>query len=122
SPGASNENDEVDDATLRVGAHVHRVRAGRSGPDSRARGRRSVGGASRSNRRSRRPARRSRRHLGGGDARRARLIAHLEAHGLMDLESSRPMDEEAIFRIASMSKPVGAVAILMLIEEGKVRL
>jgi CubicO group peptidase (beta-lactamase class C family) len=49
-------------------------------------------------------------------------VAHLEAHGLMDLESSRAMTEDAIFRIASMSKPVGAVAILMLIEEGKVRL
>jgi CubicO group peptidase (beta-lactamase class C family) len=32
------------------------------------------------------------------------------------------MSTDAIFRIASMSKPVGSVAILMLIEEGKVRL
>jgi CubicO group peptidase (beta-lactamase class C family) len=49
-------------------------------------------------------------------------IAHLAAHGLMDLDSNKPMSEDALFRIASMSKPVGAVAILMLIEEGKVRL
>jgi len=49
-------------------------------------------------------------------------IAHLEGHGSMDIASGRPMAEDAIFRIASMSKPVGAVAILMLIEEGKVRL
>jgi CubicO group peptidase (beta-lactamase class C family) len=49
-------------------------------------------------------------------------IAHLEAHGLMDLASRKAMTGDAIFRIASMSKPVGAVAILMLIEEGKVRL
>jgi CubicO group peptidase (beta-lactamase class C family) len=34
----------------------------------------------------------------------------------------KPMSVDAIFRIASMSKPVGSVAILMLIEEGKVRL
>jgi CubicO group peptidase (beta-lactamase class C family) len=40
----------------------------------------------------------------------------------MDIASNRPMTPNAIFRIASMSKPVGAVAILMLIEEGKVRL
>jgi CubicO group peptidase (beta-lactamase class C family) len=32
------------------------------------------------------------------------------------------MSADAIFRIASMSKPVGSVAILMLIEQGKVRL
>src|SRR3970040_1573208 len=49
-------------------------------------------------------------------------IAHLEAHGMMDIASDKTMTEDAIFRIASMSKPVGAVAILMLIEEGKVRL
>src|SRR5690606_24856566 len=36
--------------------------------------------------------------------------------------TGKPMTTDTIFRIASMSKPVGAVAILMLIEEGKVRL
>jgi CubicO group peptidase (beta-lactamase class C family) len=40
----------------------------------------------------------------------------------MDIASSKAMSTDAIFRIASMSKPVGAVAILMLIEEGEVRL
>lgn len=54
-------------------------------------------------------------------ARNARLV-HCEAHGLMDLESKRPMEKDAIFRLASMSKPVTAVAVLMLAEEGKVRL
>lgn len=49
-------------------------------------------------------------------------IAHLEAHGIMDIASNKPMSPDAIFRIASMSKPVGTVAILMLVEEGKVRL
>lgn len=49
-------------------------------------------------------------------------IAHLEAHGVMDLGSKRPMQADAMFRIASMSKPVAAVAILILAEEGKVRL
>jgi CubicO group peptidase (beta-lactamase class C family) len=49
-------------------------------------------------------------------------IAHLEAQGLMDVETNKPMSKDAIFRIASMTKPVVGVAILMMIEEGKVRL
>ncbi len=32
------------------------------------------------------------------------------------------MPKDAIFRLASMSKPIGAVAVMMMIEEGKVRL
>jgi CubicO group peptidase (beta-lactamase class C family) len=69
------------------------------------------------------------RHIDAGDitgavtlvARRGR-IAHLESHGIMDLDSKKPMPKDAIFRIASMSKPVTGVAILMLMEEGKIRL
>jgi CubicO group peptidase (beta-lactamase class C family) len=49
-------------------------------------------------------------------------IAHFEAQGLMDLEGKAPMRKDAIFRMASMSKPVTGVAILMLMEEGKLRL
>jgi CubicO group peptidase (beta-lactamase class C family) len=49
-------------------------------------------------------------------------IAHFEAQGLMDVESKTPMRKDAIFRMASMSKPVTGVAILMLVEDGKVRL
>ena len=49
-------------------------------------------------------------------------IAHFEAQGLMDVEARTPMRKDAIFRMASMSKPVTGVAILMLVEEGKVRL
>jgi CubicO group peptidase (beta-lactamase class C family) len=54
-------------------------------------------------------------------ARRGR-VAHFEAQGLMDRESKTPMRRDAIFRIASMSKPITGVAILMLMEEGKLRL
>jgi CubicO group peptidase (beta-lactamase class C family) len=54
-------------------------------------------------------------------ARRGRVV-HFEAHGLMDLESRKPMAKDAVFRLASMSKPVTAVAVLTLIEEGKIRL
>ncbi len=49
-------------------------------------------------------------------------IVHFEAHGLADLESKRPMAKDTIFRQASMSKPVTAVATMMLVEEGKIRL
>jgi CubicO group peptidase (beta-lactamase class C family) len=49
-------------------------------------------------------------------------IAHFQAHGLMDIETNRPMAKETIFRIFSMSKPVAGVAIMMLVEQGKVRL
>ncbi len=49
-------------------------------------------------------------------------VAHVEAHGIFDLESKKPMTKNAVFRIWSMSKPVAAVAVLMLMEEGKIRL
>ncbi|HEY8519265.1 MAG TPA: serine hydrolase domain-containing protein [Gammaproteobacteria bacterium] len=49
-------------------------------------------------------------------------IAYFHAQGLMDIESGRPMQKDAVFRIMSMTKPVVAFAILMLAEEGKVRL
>lgn len=49
-------------------------------------------------------------------------VAHLEAQGLMDIEGNKQMTKDAIFRIASMTKPIVGVAVLMMIEEGKVRL
>ena len=49
-------------------------------------------------------------------------IAHFEARGMMDLESKKPMPKDGLFRLASMSKPITGVAIMMLVEEGKVRL
>jgi CubicO group peptidase (beta-lactamase class C family) len=49
-------------------------------------------------------------------------VAYLEAQGVMDLATKKPMQPDSMFRLASMSKPVAAVAILMLAEEGKVRL
>lgn len=49
-------------------------------------------------------------------------VAHFEAQGMMDIESRTPMRKDAIFRIASMTKPVTGVAVLMLVEEGKIRL
>jgi CubicO group peptidase (beta-lactamase class C family) len=49
-------------------------------------------------------------------------VAYLEAQGVMDLQSRQPMQPDSMFRLASMTKPVVAAAILMLAEEGKVRL
>jgi CubicO group peptidase (beta-lactamase class C family) len=54
-------------------------------------------------------------------ARRGRLV-NLEAHGLLDIEAKRPMQKDTIFRIASMSKPITGVAVMMMLEEGKLRL
>lgn len=49
-------------------------------------------------------------------------VALLTAQGVMDLDSKAPMRTDAVFRIMSMTKPVVAVAILMLAEEGKLRI
>ncbi len=54
-------------------------------------------------------------------ARRGR-VALFEAQGMADLESQKPMSKDSLFWIASMTKPITGVAILMLLEEGKVRL
>lgn len=54
-------------------------------------------------------------------ARRGR-VALFTAQGEMDLETHAPMRTDALFRIMSMTKPVVAVAVLMLAEEGKLRL
>ncbi|QOY89019.1 serine hydrolase domain-containing protein [Paludibaculum fermentans] len=54
-------------------------------------------------------------------ARRGKVV-HFQAHGLMDLDSKKPMSTDAIFRIASMTKPITGVAVMMMVEEGKLRL
>lgn len=54
-------------------------------------------------------------------ARHGRL-AYLEAFGYRDREKQLPMAEDSIFRIASMTKPMVSIAIMMLAEEGRIRL
>ncbi|MBI5769822.1 MAG: beta-lactamase family protein [Verrucomicrobia bacterium] len=49
-------------------------------------------------------------------------VVHFKTHGLLDLETKQPMPPDALFRIASMTKPVVAVAIMMLVEDGRLRL
>src|SRR5260221_2357978 len=50
-------------------------------------------------------------------ARRGR-VAHFEAQGVMDLDTKKPMRTDVIFRLASMTKPVTSLAVMMLHEEG----
>ena len=45
-------------------------------------------------------------------------LVHTGMSGHMDLERQKPMRQDAIFRIYSMSKPITAVALMMLVEEG----
>ena len=69
------------------------------------------------------------RHIAAGSfsgavtlvARNGRIGYH-EAFGVMDLDSKKPMPKDGIFRIMSMTKPIVGTAILMMMEEGKVRL
>jgi CubicO group peptidase (beta-lactamase class C family) len=42
--------------------------------------------------------------------------------GYRDLENKTPMTDDAIFQIYSMSKPIVSVAVMMLFEEGRLRL
>ncbi len=49
-------------------------------------------------------------------------IVHFEAQGLRDREAREPMTTDAIFRIASMTKPITSVALMMLWEEGHFQL
>jgi CubicO group peptidase (beta-lactamase class C family) len=46
-------------------------------------------------------------------------VLHLEATGLADVASKRPMTPDTLFWIASMTKPVTGAALLMLQDEGK---
>ena len=54
-------------------------------------------------------------------ARRGKL-GHFQAYGSLNVNTGEPMPCDAIFRIASMTKPVGSVAALMLYDEGRLDL
>jgi CubicO group peptidase (beta-lactamase class C family) len=69
------------------------------------------------------------RHIDAGDIAGAVMlvarkgqIAYLEAQGVMDLESKKPMTRDSMFRMASMTKPVIGTSIMMMLEEGKLQL
>src|ERR1700742_3890523 len=45
-----------------------------------------------------------------------------ESYGVRDVDSKRPMTADTIFRFYSMSKPITSVAVMMLVDEGKLSL
>jgi CubicO group peptidase (beta-lactamase class C family) len=47
---------------------------------------------------------------------------HVDAVGMKSAEGSDPMRRDTIFRVASLTKPVAAVAAMILVEECKLRL
>jgi CubicO group peptidase (beta-lactamase class C family) len=47
---------------------------------------------------------------------------HVEALGTLSLADSAPMGRDTLFRIASLTKPVTAVAAMILVEECRIRL
>jgi CubicO group peptidase (beta-lactamase class C family) len=49
-------------------------------------------------------------------------VAFESSQGVTDLDSKQPMTPANMFRIASMTKPVVGVAIMMMVEEGKLHL
>ena len=49
-------------------------------------------------------------------------VLHCEATGLADIAKGEPMRSDTMFWIASMTKPVTAVALLMLQDEGQLRI
>ena len=51
-----------------------------------------------------------------------RDAVHIDTIGMQDLEARSPMGPNTIFRIASMTKPITAVAAMILVEEARLRL
>ncbi len=47
-------------------------------------------------------------------------VVHWDVQGYADIESGSPLKENGIFRLASMTKPVIGVAVLILAEEGRI--
>ena len=46
-------------------------------------------------------------------------VAYADAWGMRDLAAGDAMEEDDIFRIYSMTKPITSVAVMMLYEEGR---
>ncbi len=46
-------------------------------------------------------------------------VVHSRSFGFADLDKTKPVDAQSRFRIASLSKPITAVGVLLLVDEGK---
>ena len=49
-------------------------------------------------------------------------VLYQGAFGVADVATGRPLTDDALFRIASMTKPVTSVALMQLVEQGKISL
>jgi methyl acetate hydrolase len=49
-------------------------------------------------------------------------VLYQGAFGVADVSTGRPLTQDAIFRIASMTKPVTSVALMQLVEQGRIGL
>jgi CubicO group peptidase (beta-lactamase class C family) len=49
-------------------------------------------------------------------------VVHFEAHGYLDSGKTKPMPQDAVFRMFSMAKPFVSVAAMMLVEQGSMKL
>ena len=45
-------------------------------------------------------------------------LVHFEAHGYLDAARSQPMTKDALFRLASMTKPLVTTVAMMMVEQG----
>jgi CubicO group peptidase (beta-lactamase class C family) len=49
-------------------------------------------------------------------------VAYVEAQGHLEIERRRPVTQDSIFRIYSMTKPITSVGLMMLYEQGRFQL
>ncbi|MHC5537646.1 serine hydrolase domain-containing protein [Singulisphaera rosea] len=64
------------------------------------------------------------KNLAGGATLIARhgKVVHQAAVGMKDVEAGQPLERSTLFRIASMTKPITSTAVMILVDEGKLRL
>lgn len=58
---------------------------------------------------------------GAGLIARHGKVVHLAHVGMQDIEAKKPLTEATVYRIASMSKPITSVAVMILIDDGKLK-
>lgn len=49
-------------------------------------------------------------------------IVYFESLGMMNIEQAKPMQEDALFRIYSMTREITSLAVLQLYEQGKFKM
>lgn len=49
-------------------------------------------------------------------------VVYFESHGFLDAAKTKPMPKDALFRLASMTKPIVTAAAMMMVEKGQLNL